>query len=128
MITHHLFIKGDNVLAAKSLHVFILFLTLIISSLFFYSCSKEKTEAPKPIRGLILDLKSKNHDCTCDPYINEYKWRNKNVYVLAYRGPACDWFPSFYDSNGQRFTLDAGYNYNTFLQESIFTKNIWTCK
>lgn len=128
MIVRHLYTKGNKGLTANSTHVFIVFLTLVLFSLFLYSCSKEKIEAPKPIKELILDLKSKNPNCTCEPYINQYVWRNENVYVLAYKGPACDWFPTFYDSNGQKFSLDTGYSYDAFLQESTFIKNVWTCK
>jgi hypothetical protein len=128
MITRYLYTKGNIVFVAKGLHVFILFLTLIIFSLFFYSCSKEKIEAQKPIKELIVDLKSKNPNCTCEPYINQYVWRNENVFVLGYKGPTCDWFPTFYDTNGQKFTLDSGYSYDAFLQESTFIKNVWTCE
>ncbi len=128
MNTHHLYTKGIKVPPAKSLHVFFVFFTLIIFCLFFYSCSKENIEAPKPIKELILDFKSKNPDCTCEPYINQYVWRNETVYVLAYKGPACDWFPTFYDLNGRKFTLSAGDSYDKFLQESTFSKNVWTCK
>ena len=55
----YLYIKGSNMLASKSILVFKVFLTLIVSGLSFYSCLKEKVEAPKAVKELILDLKPK---------------------------------------------------------------------
>lgn len=123
----HLDIKKNIILPIKSLLAFKVLLSLIIFSSFLLSCSKEKTDTSKAVEELILDLKVNNPDCTCEPYINQYVWRSKSVYILAYKGPACDWFPAFYDSNGQEFTLEAGYAYETFLPESSFEKVVWTC-
>ena len=80
------------------------------------------------ITALIQSLKQANPDCDCDPYVNEYVWNDKTVYVLAYKGPACDWIPTFYNSKGEEFALQAGDTYDIFIKESTFVKNVWTCK
>jgi hypothetical protein len=98
-------------------------LILIIGSLFFYSCSKEKTDVPKGIAVLI----SKNADCTCDPYINQYLWRDKSVYALAFKGASCNWQPAYFDESGTEFSMVTGYSFDSFLQEAHFIKNIWIC-
>jgi len=49
----------------------------------------------------------------------------KNIYVLAYKGPACDWFPTFYDSNAKQ--VPEQRSYDEFIKESTFVKNIWIC-
>jgi hypothetical protein len=123
------FFKGDKeVLALRQKLIHNAMFGFIVLSSFFYACSKGEIKGPEAVKELIVDLKSKNPDCTCDPYINQYLWRNENVYVLAYKGPACDWAPVFYDSKGQKFTLDAGYSFEEFLQESTLIKNTWVCR
>lgn len=103
-------------------------LALLVFSSIFYSCSKEEVEAPDAIKQLIADIKAQSPNCACDPYLDQYSWRGEPVYVLAYKGPTCDWAPAFYDANGQTFTLPAGYSFDQFLQESTRVKNTWTCR
>lgn len=122
------YIKQNKILHARNVCAFKILSTLIFLGPLFLSCSKESIDIPKEIEMLISDLKSTNPDCTCEPYLDQYLWRNETVYVLGYKGPACDWFPVFYDSNGQPFTLESGYTYNTFLQESNFQRTVWRCK
>ena len=117
-----------KIFTAKRTVVFISALCVIFFTSFFFSCSKEKLGIPMAINDLILDLQLKYPACTCEPYIKQYVWRNEDVYVLAYKGPACDWFPGFYHSSGRIFSLDPGYTYQAFLQESRFEKTVWTCK
>jgi len=100
-------------------------LTAFIS--LFYSCSKENPDSSE-VANLIKTLKLQNPGCTCDPYLDQYSWRNETVYVLLYGGPACDWFPTFYTAKGQKFTLSPGYSFDDFIQESVFTKSVWSCK
>jgi len=104
--------------------MFKVYLRLILLSLFFYSCSKQKLDAPEAIKELI----SKNTSCTCEPYIDQYFWRGQTVYVLASKGPACDSRPVYYNENGEEFNMDLGYTFESFRQEGHFVKNIWTCK
>lgn len=90
-------------------------------------------EPPQAIKNLIQEFQSNNPDCNCHPYIRQYIWRNKNVYVLGYNDElniqyVCDWVPVFYDSNGHQFTQRTGYNYLNFLEESSLIKDIWSCK
>ena len=77
---------------------------------------------------VVSALKAQNPDCICEPYMNQYTWKGQTVYVLAYKGTACDWIPAYYNENGVRFNMAAGSSFDKFLQESHFLKNIWTCK
>lgn len=107
--------------------MFKVYLSLIVFSLFFCSCSKEKREklnAPEAIKELIL----KSTNCTCDPYINKYLWRGKTVYLWSCNGPACDCMTIYYNESGEKFNMDAGYTPDNFRQESRLVKNIWSCK
>ena len=102
---------------------------LLVFSLSFYSCTKDKINAPgATIMETVSALKAENPDCTCEPYMNQYMWRDHIVYVLAYKGPLCNTFPSYYNKAGVQFNMAAGYTLDSFLAESHFLKNIWTCK
>lgn len=108
-------------------NMFRTWVSIIIISLFFYGCSKEKdekTDAPAAIKELILSYTN----CTCDPYIDKYFWRDKIVYLSGCRGPACDCIAVYYDKNGEKLNMSSGYTPDNFLQESQFVKNIWSCK
>jgi hypothetical protein len=43
-------------------------------------------------------------------------------------GYVCDWIPVYYDSNGQKFTVENGYFYWDFLKDAQLVKEIWTCE
>lgn len=100
------------------------YFTLIVFSAFFYSCSKEKIDAPEAIRQLI----STHSNCLCEPYIYKYLWRSNTVYLSSCAGPACDCTTTYYDENGHEFKMQPGYSPDNFRQESQFLKNVWTCK
>lgn len=110
---------------------------LLICCLLFSACSKVEVqrEAPQAIKDVIKDTELSAPGCNCHPLINQYIWRNENVYVLAYNdslsiaeGYICDWLPTFYNSNGQVFTLHENYTYETFLKEGRLIRNVWTCE
>ena len=92
-----------------------------------FSCSKENNDQKLPllIKELIAD---RDGNCICDPYIDQFEWKKKMVYVLANKGPGCDSFPTFYDQNGDIIIFEAGYNSIRFFVDSRFIKNIWVCK
>jgi hypothetical protein len=95
----------------------------------FNSCSKDVDDSiPKPIATLIKSIKSDNPDCTCDPYIAEYFWQNKTVYLRGFTGPTCNWIPIYYDSTGSILTMPANYTPNDFQEESSFIKTVWSCQ
>ena len=88
-----------------------------------------QTTLPQTISDLTKDFEVNHADCNCHPFINQYTWRNQNIYVLAYNdaldiGYICDWVPGYYDSNGQKFTVESGYFYQDFLKDSHLTKEI----
>lgn len=88
------------------------------------SCSKADLQVPGQLQKVI----SMNQDCTCDPYLDQYSWSEEVVYVLAYRGPACDTRVSYYNELGKEIKMDPGYTHPDFLRDGRFVKNIWTCK
>ena len=73
-------------------------------------------------------LQSENPDCICEPHINKYSWRNQTIFVLAYKGPACDWMPVYYNQNLTEIKMETGYSFDNFLQESQFINNSWNCQ
>lgn len=100
------------------------YLTFFMLILFFVSCTKEKLDA----QLILKDVIAETGDCTCEPYINQYLWKNKTVFVRAFRDPACDTRPSYYDKNGVEFEMEQGYTLDQFLKESSLTKKVWTCQ
>lgn len=100
---------------------------ILMTSLFYSSCSKNETQTPPAIAALISNLQSQNPDCTCNPFVDEYLWENKTVYTSSCGGPLCDCFTYFYDSVGHQFNLDS-ITYQQFFQQSTLVKNVWTCK
>jgi len=71
---------------------------------------------------------STTSNCTCDPNISRYLWKDKYVYVLTARGPACDSHPIFFDENGNKFNMETGYSFDDFLKDSSDKKIIWSCQ
>ena len=109
----------------------------VVISAFVFGCSKKQVEiqstVPHAINDLIEDMKINQPDCQCHPFISQYIWRNQNVYVVAINdalniGYVCDWIPVYYDSNGQKFTVENGYFYWDFLKDAQLVKEIWTCE
>jgi len=46
--------------------------------------------------------------------------------MLAAAGPSCNWFPIYYNKDGQEMTM-TGVSFDSFLQQSIFIRNVWRC-
>lgn len=99
-------------------------LTLFICSLLLFSCAKDKLDETVVLKSIIAN----HNDCTCEPFINKYLWKNKIVYVLAFKGPTCDWTPSYFNEEGVEFNMENNYTLDNFIEESSFLKNIWTCQ
>jgi hypothetical protein len=101
-------------------------LVLAFSIVSFLSCSKEnkEKEIPEAIKDLMEEA---NKNCICDPYIDQYLWKEKIIYFLGYKGPVCDWIPTFYNEKSEQIIMEANYNLNQFFADSRLIKNIWTC-
>lgn len=67
-----------------------------------------------------------NHDCSCQPYIQQYEWRSKTVYVLAFLG-TCDWMLTYYNEKGEQFTMD-NTTWQAFAMEGKFMGTAWSCE
>jgi len=112
-------------------------IVLVVISALAFGCSKKQVQiqstVPQAINDLIEDMEVNQPDCQCHPFISQYIWRNQNVYVVAINdalniGYVCDWIPVYYDSNGQKFTVENGYFYWDFLKDAQLVKEIWTCE
>lgn len=93
----------------------------------FIACSKNTKEEQQQVPPSIQKIITDNSRCMCLPYIKEFSWRGEVVYLLGFRGPACSWFPSYYDASGATITMAAGYTLNDFLSETQFIKTVWQC-
>lgn len=100
---------------------------VILSCLSLASCSKDKKEndeLPSAIRAEIDNNKS----CSCLPYIDLLTWKGREVYLLAQRGPTCNWIPVYYNRKGEEIRMHTGYTVDQFLAEAQLVKHIWSCE
>src|SRR4051812_29174245 len=102
-----------------------IFLTIALFGLYLSSCSKDKIDAPEPIRELIAD--SRNCHSDCPSIVDNYLWRNQTVYIYTCNGPTCNCIVSYYNDKGEKLTMDQGYQYDNFLQEAKLVKHVWKC-
>jgi hypothetical protein len=114
------FYHQTNIRLAKAAFLCFSFLLLATS---FVSCNREATEIPAPIAALI----SAQTSCVCEPYIEQYRWKGKIVYISSCRGPACQCLVIFYNANGEAFQPGAGYSFDQFRQEAWFVRLVWRC-
>lgn len=87
-------------------------------------CDKESDELPPSLKAEV----AKNSDCVCLPYLDKYSWRGQIVFVHKIKGPTCYWFPLYYDRNGLRIEMEAGYTFDKFTQDATLIKLVWECK
>ena len=104
----------------KTVHYFVAFLFV---SLLSFSCKKERIVSD--MEKAILESTGR---CTCEPFINQYVWREKIVYASLISGPYCFGIPFYYDFDGAVLSMENGYTFEDFLAESHFVANYWTCK
>jgi len=99
-----------------------LLLTLLLPVIF--ACSKED----KLTENVPVSVKQamEQTDCSCEPYIDLYKWHDQQLYFFGYKGPACDWVPRFVDAEGNDVSLSQE-EIQQFHNEATKIKNIWTC-
>jgi len=105
-----------------------IYLTIILSALAFYSCSKNNVDESKVVNKLIADAEAENAlnpGCNCQPFINQYRWGFKVIYIKSCKGPFCSCMSLFYDENGKEFKPAS--NSPNILQDVRLIKNIWTC-
>jgi hypothetical protein len=100
------------------------FFTVCLFTFLVFSCTEEEPEQSVVLQKIIGNVEN----CTCEPFVNEYVWEKKTVYVMAFKGPACNWVPAYYDKNGIEFNMVDGYTYDEFIEDSILVGNVWTCQ
>src|SRR5437763_16984954 len=98
---------------------------LILFAFLLFSCKQEKLNVPEPIKAVIAN-NSKN--CTCDPFLDKYLWRNPTIYLSSCKGPACNCTTVYYDAIGKIFQMDSGYSPDQFRQEAQLVTHTWSCK
>ncbi len=103
---------------------FILTISLFV---FLFSCSKDQPLLTEDIEALVKSLETGSLDCSCDPFLDEYKLNKSAVYVLAFSAPNCNWVPTYYDENGQIITSLQSTNWSECLQAAQRVRNVWTC-
>jgi hypothetical protein len=101
----------------------VLLIVCLLGSSLWFGCKKENTAIPATIEAL-----TKQTNCTCEPFIDAYKWHNKTVYIQSCKGPACLCSVLYYNAQGEMFSMPQGYTFNDFFREAEFVRNIWTCK
>jgi hypothetical protein len=87
------------------------------------ACKKNKSNSVED--DLINKAKADDAACTCDPTIKKYRWDDKIIYVKS--SSICYMMPVYYDSNGEPLTFDNG-DLDEFNKQSIFIKEVWSCK
>lgn len=100
------------------------FCFLILLSLFAFSCAKERQQLPKPLEDLI----AATTNCTCTPFLDEYRWRFKTVYVWSCAGPTCNCVMLYYDKNGEQMTMPDGYGPDEFRANAKLVQHVWRCE
>ena len=113
-------------LPATMLYIF--YVSFAMLSMVLISCSKDVLNKEPEIPVAIQALIDSNKECNCDPYIDQYLWRSKTVFVVAARGPFCDTQTLYYDENGTEIKMPDGYTLEKFRSEGTLVKNVWTCK
>ncbi|MEO8795889.1 MAG: hypothetical protein ABI390_10500, partial [Daejeonella sp.] len=102
-----------------------IFIVIFLITIVLFACHKREEILPLTIQELIA---TNQNNCSCNPYINQYNWKNATVYVASCGGPACDCTISFYDEKGNAFQLKNGYSYSDFQKDANLVKSVWSCK
>ena len=99
---------------------------LLLFIFLLLSCKRDKTisELPQPLKTFIANSK----DCTCEPFIDKYLWRNQTVYLSSCGGPTCDCITLYYNEQGEKMNMDSGYYPDQFRQEAQLVKHVWRCR
>ena len=105
--------------------MFKLYIAVCVFLVSFSSCSKENKEQETP--EIVKTIMAGNENCICEPYIDQYLWEGQTIYYLGYKGPLCNWFPTFYNDKGERINMERDYIVNHFAVESKLIKRLWSC-
>jgi hypothetical protein len=107
------------------------FVTLIVLSYCFatvlFSCTKDQPSLTADIKALTERLAEDYPECSCSPFLDEYRLNNQTIYVLAFSAPFCNWVPGYYNDKGQPVAALQSTNYNEFIQQAQRIRNVWTC-
>lgn len=106
----------------------LLLLAFVVHGGLLTACNKDaaETDVPPPILQLIETYSEGN--CNCEWYIDQYVWRSQTVYISSCRGAACQCMVLYYDAAGAPLEMDAGYSFDSFVQDAEFVKASWSCK
>ena len=99
---------------------------LTVGACLLSACKKDKPTSVED--NLINKVKAENPNCICDPFIKQYEWLGRTVYVQAYMGAACSTMPAFYNSSGEKTEVPARISFDEFIAQSKFIKDVWSCE
>lgn len=100
-------------------------------SLLAFSCDKQGSKpGHKPGDKLptkVQEFISGSTNCTCEPFVDLYFWKEQYVYVFSCKGPVCNCITLFSDEKGGTPQMAPGYKIDDFKADARFERNIWTC-
>lgn len=99
-------------------------IAILLQVFILSGCDKETDELPPALRAEV----AKFTNCVCLPYFEKYTFKGDIVYVRGFKGPGCNWFPLYYDKDGLKIEMEAGYTFDKFTQEATLIKLVWECK
>ena len=99
---------------------------LMISNLFL-GCTKTSIQLTEAEETIVNKVKAANPNCTCEPYLTQYRKSNEIFYVLQYKGPACTTIPALYDANGNQI-INIANPFPDFFKDALFIKPVWSCQ
>lgn len=88
----------------------------VLLFVFITGCSKNANNLPASLQEL-----TKQTNCTCNPFLDEYAMNGATIYMYSCGGPACDCVTNYYNAKGETFQLATG-------QPIAFVRHIWSCK
>lgn len=95
---------------------------LLVVLLSTASCTKVDGMLPAAVRQ-----KLQGYHCSCEPYLDLYRWQGRQVFVLQYKGPACSWVPTYLQADGSYLALPPSYTHSRFTREAGFVATVWNC-
>lgn len=87
------------------------------------SCEKDSEKLPPALEQEI----GKINDCKCLPYFAKYSWRGEIIYLRSTLGPSCFSFPRYYNKDGVKIEMEAGYTIDKFRNEATLIGIVWEC-
>lgn len=97
--------------------------------IFCSSCAKDK-QLSENLPSEVLE-RMNDPNCSCNPYVDLYKWRQKYIYFFGFSGSGpsgllCSWVARYVDQEGNELELNQ-QEMAQFNEEAEFEKTVWVC-